>query len=55
MPARAVNLPSPEEERIAVTVLIAWLVFGIIGIVTTIGGGALLLIWAARWVFTGAI
>lgn len=55
MPARAVTLPSPEEERLAVWVLLAWLVFGVIGIVTTIGGFALLAIWAARWVFTGAI
>lgn len=48
------TLPSPEEERAALAALLAWLVFGIIGIVTTIGGIAALLIWAARWVFAAA-
>jgi hypothetical protein len=54
VPEGAVNLPTPEQERLAATVLLAWLVLGVIGIVTVIGGGAALLFWAARWVFSGA-
>lgn len=39
----------PEHERIAATVLLAWLVFGVVGIVTTIGGVSLALIKLAQW------
>ena len=45
------TLPTPEQERIAVAALIAWLVFGVIGVVAVACGCGLALVWLARWVW----
>lgn len=41
----------PQQERAALWLLFAWLVFGILGFAVTIGGIGLALIWTAKWVF----
>jgi hypothetical protein len=46
-----VSLPTPEQERKAIAMLLTWLFLGIIGIASVTVLGALAIIGIARWVW----